>query len=199
MEENKVEEQSFYKRHKAKFNFAYMVIICLVIAKLITSFVFISVVVDGSSMEKTLQEGDKGITDGVFYKVFGIDRFDIVIVKPKKYDGLLVKRVIGLPGETIEYKDSVLYVNGEIVEEEFLTEGVKTESYYGNDIKITLKDNEYYVLGDNRLNSSDSRSFGAVTKKEIKGAGMMLFAGCKEVNADGSCSGLRLRWPKFVK
>lgn len=193
------EQESFYKRHKSKFNFAYMILSCLIIAKLITSFMFISVVVDGGSMEPNLTEGDKGITDGLFYKAFGIDRFDIVIVDIKKYDGLLVKRVIGLPGETIEYKDSVLYVNGEVVEEDFLPKGTVTETYYGNDIKITLKDNEYYVLGDNRKNSSDSRSFGAITKKEIKGVGMMLFASCKNVGEDGSCSGLKLRWPKKAK
>ena len=67
---NKIKE--FYSKHKSKFSFAYMVIICLVIAKLITSFVFLSVMVDGASMEPTLTEGDKAITDGLFYKVFGI-------------------------------------------------------------------------------------------------------------------------------
>lgn len=201
MEEKKNESgvKEFYKKHKSKFNFAYMVIICLVVAKLITSFVFLSVMVDGASMESTLKEGDKAITDGLFYKMFGIDRFDIVIVEHKNYEDKLVKRVVGLPGETIEYIDSVLYVNGEKVEEPFLDEGVKTELRYNKNFKVVLGEDEYYVLGDNRGNSTDSRAFGAIKKSNIKGVGMMLFASCDSVSENGSCKGLKLRWPKIVK
>lgn len=200
MEENKNGGfKEFYKKHKTKFNLAYTLIICLVIAKLITSFVFISVMVDGSSMSPTLSNGDKAITDGLFYKMGGIDRFDIVIVEHKKYNEKLVKRVVGLPGETIEYIDSVLYVNGEKIEEDFLPFGTVTETMYGNDIKVTLGKDEYYVLGDNRENSSDSRLFGAIKKSQIKGRGILLFATCDSVTSDGKCSGLNLKWPKTVK
>lgn len=191
--------KEFYNKHKKKFNFAYTIIICLVIAKLITSFVFISVMVDGSSMSPTLSNGDKAITDGLFYKIGGIDRFDIVIVEHKNYDSKLVKRVVGLPGETIEYKDSVLYVNGEKVEEDFLPFGTITETMYGNDIKVTLDDDEYYVLGDNRENSTDSRILGPIKKNQIKGRGILLFATCDSVTSGGKCSGLNLKWPKTVK
>ncbi len=203
MEENKKSNfKEFYKKHQKKFNFAYMIIICLVVAKLITSFVFLSVMVDGNSMANTLKSGDKGITDGLFYKIFGIDRFDIVILENKNFDEKLVKRVIGLPGETIKYEKGVLYVNGEVVEETFISDEVKKQTLtpYGNDtFEITLNENEYYVLGDNRGNSTDSRYFGPVKKSEIKGVGMLLFAGCKEVTSAGKCSGLKLRWPKVVK
>lgn len=204
MQENKNESsvKAFYTKHKSKFNFVYMVVICLVIAKLITSFVFLSVMVDGSSMEPTLKEGDKAITDGLFYKVFGVDRFDIVIVEHKSFDEKLVKRVIGLPGETIKYEKGTLYVNGEKVEESFISEEVKlqTKTRYGNDtFEIKLGEDEYYVLGDNRGNSTDSRYFGAIKKSNIKGVGMMLFASCDSVSENGSCKGLNLRWPKIVK
>lgn len=204
MEENKINNEKggfkdFYVKHKSKFNFAYMIIICLVIAKLITSFVFVSVMVDGSSMNSTLKHGDKGITDGIFYKMFGIDRFDIVILEEDKFDDKLVKRVIGLPGETIEYVDSILYVNGDKVEETFLDNGTKTELTYNRDFKVTLNDDEYFVLGDNRGNSTDSRYFGPIKKNQIKGVGMMLFASCKSVSEDGACKGIKLRWPKVVK
>ena len=191
--------KEFYKKHKGKFNLAYTIIICLIIAKLLTSFVFISVMVDGSSMSPTLSNGDKAITDGLFYKIGGLDRFDIVIVEHKRYDTKLVKRIIGLPGETIEYRDSVLYVNGEKVEENFLPEGVVTKEMYGNDIKVTLADDEYFVLGDNRENSTDSRVLGPFKKSQIKGRGILLFATCDSVTSNGKCSGLNLKWPKIVK
>ena len=200
MEENKSGGfKEFYKKHKGKFNFAYTIIICLVIAKLITSFVFLSVMVDGSSMYPTLSNGDKAITDGLFYKIGRIDRFDIVIVEHKKFEDKLVKRVVGLPGETIEYRDSVLYVNGKKVEENFLPDGVETKMSYGNDIKITLGDDEYYVLGDNRENSTDSRVLGPIKKSQIKGRGILLFATCDSVSDNGKCVGLKLRWPKTIK
>ena len=206
MEENKVNNtngtngfKEFYIKHKSKFNFAYMVIICLVVAKLITSFVFLSVMVDGSSMYPTLKNGEKAITDGLFFKMGDIDRFDIVIIEQKGFNEKLVKRVIGLPGETIEYIDSVLYVNGKETKEKFLAEGVVTEMKYNKNFKVTLGKGEYYVLGDNREHSTDSRYFGAIKKSQIKGVGMMVFAGCKSVTESGACKGLKLKWPKFVK
>lgn len=208
MENKQVEKQNafkeFYKKHKSKFNFAYMIIICLVVAKLITSFVFISVVVDGNSMNPTLKNGDKAITDGIFYKMFGIDRFDIVILEEDGYDDKLVKRVIGLPGETIRYEKGVLYIDGKIVKESFIPETLsnQTSTPYGNDtFEIKLKNDEYYVVGDNRRSgmSVDSRYFGPIKENQIKGVGMLLFAGCKSINKNGSCDGLKFRWPKTVK
>jgi len=205
MEEKKVETNSFkefYSKHKSKFNFAYMIIICLVVAKLITSFVFLSVMVDGNSMSTTLKHGDKGITDGLFYKMFGIERFDIVILEEESFNDKLVKRVVGLPGETVRYEKGILYINGKEIKENFISEEVakQTKTLYGNDtFECKLGKNEYYVLGDNRGNSTDSRYFGAIKKSQIKGVGMMLFAGCKSVSDSGACKGLSLRWPKFVK
>ena len=206
MEENKVNNtnetngfKEFYAKHKSKFNFAYMVIICLVVAKLITSFVFLSVMVDGSSMYPTLKNGEKAITDGLFFKMGDIDRFDIVIIEQKGFEEKLVKRVIGLPGETIEYIDSVLYINGKETKEKFLKDGVVTEMKYNKNFKVSLGKGEYYVLGDNREHSTDSRYFGPIKKSQIKGVGMMVFAGCKSVTESGACKGLKLKWPKFVK
>lgn len=205
---NKTEGSSkfkeFYGRNKSKFNFVYMIIICLVVAKLITSFVFISVMVDGNSMNPTLQNGDKAITDGIFYKMFGIDRFDIVILEEEGYNEKLVKRVIGLPGETIQYEKGVLYVNGKEIDESFIPDelAAQTTTPYGNDtFGYTLKENEYYVVGDNRQKnkSVDSRYFGPIKKSQIKGVGMMLFASCKTIADNGSCKGIKLRWPKIVK
>lgn len=199
--ENKGGFKEFYKKHKSIFNFIYTVVICFIIAKLITSFVFLSVVVDGSSMYPTLSEGDKAITDGLFFKMGKIERFDIVIVDKDVssiLDSDIVKRVVGLPGETIEYKDSVLYVNGEVVEETFLEDNVKTELLHGGNVKFVLGDDEYVVLGDNRENSTDSRVFGTIKKSDIKGRGFLKFASCKSIS-NGKCSGLKLNWPTSIK
>ena len=92
-----------------------------------------------------------------------INRFDIVIAeKEEGYN--IIKRVIGLPYETIEYKDNHLYINGQITTEDFIdTYLIKTE-----DFSITLKNDEYFLLGDNREYSTDSRILGPFLKKSIK-------------------------------
>ena len=137
-------------------------IVILVVVLLIKQFIFTNVVVHGSSMENTLHDKDIMIMDKIGIKIRGIKRFDIVVVKN---DGSrLIKRVIGLPGETIEYKDNQLYVNGKKVKDNH--GGDKLTS----DIKpITLGKNEYYVLGDNRTNSVDSRIIGPIEKNKIIG------------------------------
>lgn len=203
MEEKKNNKfKEHYTKHKSTYSFIIMIVVCIIIAKLLTSFVFISVMVDGNSMYSTLKNGDKAITDGLFYKMTGIDRFDIVIIEHPKYDEKLVKRVIGLPGEHLKYSKGVLYINGEVVEENFIDEDakLKTLTPMGNDtFEFTLNDNEYYVMGDNRGNSADSRYFGAIKKSQIKGNGILLFGSCKTVTDEGKCKGLKLRWPKKVK
>lgn len=196
--------KAFYKKHKSKFNFAYMIIVCLIIAKLLTSFVFISVMVDGSSMSPTLTNGDKAITDGLFYKISGVDRFDIVIFEEKGYEERLVKRVIGLPGETVRFEKGTLYINGEKVEQDFIPAELAAQTdtpYYNDTFECTLKDDEYYVVGDNRVHgkSADSRYFGPIKKNQIKGVGLLRFATCKSVSESGACKGLKLIWPKKVK
>ena len=96
---------------KSIISWTITIVVCLVIAKLFTTYVVRSVEVDGYSMSTTLSDGDKALTDAIFYKFNDIERFDIVIIK-KESGSLknqeLVKRVIALPGETIEYKNGVL-------------------------------------------------------------------------------------------
>lgn len=148
-------------------------IICIVIIALIwNSFLFSPLKVIGESMNPALRDGDIVMVNKISYSLNGADRFDMVLF-PYKYDNSrnFIKRIIGLPGETIEIKDGVIYIDGEELEEYY---GI----YDGNEITryskygpVTLADDEYFVMGDNRNHSDDSRSedVGPVKADDIIG------------------------------
>lgn len=137
------------------------VILMFVAVLFIKFFVFDIVTVYGDSMNHSFYEDDVLI---VVCTTNGIERFDVVVAKVSKKT--LIKRVIGLPNETVQIKDGKVYINGEEVigEFAFYTEdaGVASEPY-------TLGKDEYFLLGDNRGNSNDSREFGSVNVEKIKG------------------------------
>ena len=135
----------------------YIIIILVVV--LIRTFFISPALVSGSSMEDTLYDGELVIVNKIALKS-GIDRFDIVIVNIG--DELLIKRVIALPNEKIEYKNNVLYINDEKIETPFEFEDTE-------DFVHTTGDEEYFVMGDNRDVSQDSRVLGAFNIKSIKG------------------------------
>ena len=123
----------------------------------------------GSSMSPTFENKDILILNKIHYRFFDIKRFDIVSLS---YDDTkyLIKRVIGLPGDKIEYKDNILYVNDEAIEEKFLNDGVFTNDFNVSDLGYeVIPDDMYLVLGDNRGDSLDSRDIGLITKKDILG------------------------------
>lgn len=129
--------------------------------------------VKGESMYPTLISQEYGLSFKINAVIKTIDRFDIVVVKSEKTEGeKWVKRVIGLPNETIEYKNEVLYINGKEVKEAFLDTGYFTNKreelgYFTDDFSVTLGEDEYFLLGDNRPYSHDSRDVGAFHKKDI--------------------------------
>lgn len=136
----------------------YIVVILFVI--LVKMYIVTPIRVNGSSMDDTLNNGDIMILNIINYRFNDIKRFDIVVVEtPDEY---LIKRVVGLPGETIKYEDNILYINGKEVKENFTHKETK-------DFEAKVPEGKYFVLGDNRTNSSDSRIIGAVSKKQIKG------------------------------
>ena len=137
----------------------YIAIIILVL--LVKQYVCTTVIVHGASMENTLHNRDIMFLDKIGTKIFGIKRFDIVVVDTE--DSKIIKRVIGLPGETVEYKDNVLYINDKVVEDNH------SEKYTSDFGPFTLNENSYYVLGDNRTNSVDSRMIGPIPKNKIIG------------------------------
>lgn len=143
----------------------------------------IPVKVDGNSMLGTLHDGDIALLNRWSVSKKSIQRFDVVVIKSKALNENIVKRVIGLPGETIEYKEDHLYVNGKYVKETYFNKSfVEKQKASHNtkvftfDFKITLKSDEYFVLGDNRLNSMDSRTLGAFSINDIISAkGVVVF------------------------
>lgn len=151
---------------------AKMIIISLLIIVPVRYWVFQPFFVKGASMEPTFQSGDYLIIDEFSYNFLTKpERGEVIVFKyPKNPSDYYIKRVIGLPGETIEVKNGFVvvtnkeYPGGHILNEAYL-EGHVT---YGDE-KITLGQNEYFVLGDNREFSSDSRRFGAVDKKYLVG------------------------------
>ena len=151
-------------KNKVKVLLPYIIIILVVL--FVKAFIVTPIKVNGESMYPTLEEGDIMILNKTAYYFNKPERFDIVVVNmPDEY---LIKRVIGLPGEHIEYKDNTLYVDGKKVKENFkhgVTDDFNIEEL-GSD---TIPLNTYLVLGDNRENSLDSRELGFIREDQLLG------------------------------
>ena len=127
--------------------------------------------VSGSSMETTLSDGDQLIVDKISYRFRDPKRYDIVVF-PYRYEEktYYIKRIIGMPGETVQVVDGYAYINGERLESDIY--GAEVMEYANMAAEpITLGDDEYFVLGDNRNHSSDSRdpSVGVIHRDELMG------------------------------
>ncbi|MFI3212838.1 MAG: signal peptidase I [Eubacteriales bacterium] len=150
--------------------------ICYIIVVFIAMYFVIEYVgqrtqVIGSSMESTLNDGDNLIVDKLSYRFSDPERFDIIVF-PFEYEEntYYIKRIIGMPGETVQIdEDGVIYINGEVLLEGYGKEVIKSAGLAEE--PIVLADDEYFVLGDNRNNSSDSRmpSVGNINREDIVG------------------------------
>lgn len=152
------EKKETVKKNYIKEFLPYFMIILVVV--LIKTFVVSPIRVNGASMDPTLNDKDIMLLDEISYRFSDIERFDIVVVKGE--DEYLIKRVIGLPGETVEYKNDKLYIDGKYVKEDF-----KHKETF--DFSTTLGKDEYFIMGDNRTNSTDSRVFGPISRDKIMG------------------------------
>ena len=140
---------------------------------LVITFVGQRTEVEGASMENTLHNGDNLIGDKLSYRVHDPGRFDIIVFPFQFQDNTYyIKRIIGLPGETVQIMDDgSIYINGEKLEENYGMEVIKPETIGRAAEPIELGDDEYFVMGDNRNNSSDSRTdmVGNIKRENIIG------------------------------
>lgn len=160
----------FYLNKKILSKTEYSIIITLfaLIVMLLGGFTVLSMgflgsICDGKSMDNTIGDNYKMLS--VSTKIKKIERGDIVSIKlySKGKPLYIIKRVIGLPGETINIQGNTVSINGNMLVEAY----AYYESLSFDDIEYMIKDNEYYVLGDNRLHSGDSREIGAIPKENI--------------------------------
>ncbi|OZM57715.1 signal peptidase I [Lottiidibacillus patelloidae] len=174
------------KKRSKSFEWAKSIMIAIVLAFIIRTFFFTPIVVDGESMSPTLQEDDRMIVT----KISKPQRFDIVVFQaPDGRD--YIKRVIGLPGDRIEYKNDVLYINGKAYNEPYLEEykkkiidGTLTESFTLKETAVgsyTVPKDSLFVMGDNRKYSKDSRDIGAIPMEKVIGTTNVVYYPIKEI------------------
>ena len=148
-----------------------LIVLTITASYFITTIVFVKTAVAGVSMEPTLMEGQVVIVNKIEYYLKSPKRNDVIVYKQsnREHSYYEIKRVIGLPGETVKIKNGIIYINDEALKEKVKTETIENAGLAEEGIK--LDDNEYFVLGDNRNDSEDSRfaSVGNVLKNEILG------------------------------
>jgi signal peptidase I len=170
-----MEKETVKKEEKfGLVEFGKSIIFSIVFVILFTTFIAKPIRVNGSSMYPTLIDQELGFSNVLTLKAFGIHRFDVVIVYVDQLQEYLVKRVIALPGETVECKNETIYIDGKPIAQDFLDKDYvaqikkSTLAYFTNSFgPYTVKKGEVWLMGDNRPFSSDSRRFGAFPIKKI--------------------------------
>ena len=163
------------------FELIKIIVIALAIVIPVRYFLVQPFYVKGASMEPTFYDSEYLIIDELSYRLRAPERGEVVVFRyPRDPSEFFIKRVIGLPGETLEIIDGGVIIyneanpEGKTLEEDYLPSDLKTYGFSDNE-KVTLKEGEYYVMGDNRGSSKDSRTFGPVDESFI--VGRVIFRG----------------------
>ncbi|WP_047981289.1 signal peptidase I [Ornithinibacillus contaminans] len=170
------------KKKNEWFDWIKALLIAIVLAFIVRTFLFTPIVVDGPSMQPTLHDRDQMIVNKFPYRFEEPERFDVVVFHANDQKDF-IKRVIGLPGEHIAYKDNVLYINGQPIEEKFLRENKEHIEVTTNNFTLeelvgnysTIPEGYVFVLGDNRTNSTDSRLLGPIPIDQIVGKASVIY------------------------
>ncbi|MCZ2260141.1 signal peptidase I [Sporosarcina sp. G11-34] len=159
---------------KELFSWIQSIFFAMAIAFIVHQFLFVPTKVLGESMLPTFEDEDRVIVS----KVSSIDRFDMIVFNAPDADDKYIKRVIGMPGDRVEMIDDVLYINGKVYDEPYvsyiagdpitnrITENFTLEEMTGSE---KVPKGAFFVLGDHRLTSNDSRSFGFIDQDEVIG------------------------------
>ena len=148
------------------------VAIAVILAVVIRFFLFQPFYIPSGSMEPTLKPDDRIIVNKFTYRFSQPKRGDVMVFKyPRDPKRDFIKRVVGLPGENLEIKDSVVYINKKAVPQPFLDPGLR----FGSFGPVDIPDGNYFMMGDNRNNSEDSRVWGTLPRENIVGKAMFIY------------------------
>jgi signal peptidase I len=163
---------------RALFDWVKAIAVAIVLVFLIQTFLFTNYIVHGQSMMPTIEDGTRLIVNKIDYDISQPERFEFIVFHAKENEDY-IKRIIGLPGDTIKYVDDVLYINGKAVQEPYLKpfkKGLSNREKLTEDFSLkeatgkkTVPEGFVFVLGDNRMHSFDSRHFGFVPTENIVG------------------------------
>lgn len=149
----------------------YPYVLIVIIVVLIRTFIITPVIVSGDSMNPNLNNGELLLVRKINYNSNTINRFDIIVIKEGNEE--IIKRVIGLPGEYVSYKNNKLYVNRKLVKENYTFRDTKDFNLEEVCTCSSIPKGKYLVLGDNRPISKDSRSIGLIDEEDIVGKAVL--------------------------
>lgn len=177
-EETNIGENTLQGPEKQKKHGMYLgeilesVAIAVILAVIIRFFLFQPFYIPSGSMEPTLKPGDRIIVNKITYRFSQPRRGDIMVFKyPRDPSRDFIKRIVGLPGETLEIKDSVVYINNKKIPQPYLPPGLQ----FGSFGPVNIPEGSYFMMGDNRNNSEDSRVWGTLPRENIVGKAMFIY------------------------
>ncbi len=166
------------RRRRALLDWVIVIAVALLVAFLVRTFVLAHFVVDGTSMSTTLHDGDRVFVNKLSYRLHDPGRGDVVVLHEIRgtTDRDLIKRVIALPGETIEMRNCEVTIDGKKLDEPYLDPQVVTPGNCGGDTPPTpVPENHVFVMGDNRGGSLDSRALGPIDEGDLVGRAFVVF------------------------
>jgi signal peptidase I len=165
------------KKSNAWAEWIIVIVVAVTAALVVRAFVLQQFAVSGHSMDTTLHDGDRVLVNKLSYRMHNPNRGDVVVLKTVEGAGErdLIKRVIALPGESLEYRSCVLYIDGRELIEPYLDPEVVTPTSCGGDqAKLTVPADSVFVMGDNRGGSKDSRDIGPVSYQDLLGRAFVI-------------------------